>query len=193
MHQRKQQRRRGRRDLLRRLERSLDSRLLPDYLRRIRSERNRSKLTGVVTAGAVYTAFFILGFTAWKFALLPEAAFAKLSWIMMIPASVVGALTWLIAANRREFPIREEAKAHIARLEGGGGTLWRYAPLLEGLCPEDGVARRALEQSRRGGEQIVPEDYIAAVTSLTQALQACDNVPSQLLEEVEAGLAAERR
>ncbi|MBI5449724.1 MAG: hypothetical protein HY940_00035 [Gammaproteobacteria bacterium] len=181
-------RRRPRRELLRLIERRFELEHL-DYLRRIRSERSRTKLSGVMAAGAFYTVFFVAGFTAWKFGAVPPELFGKLSWVMMIPATVFGVTYWLIAGNRREYPLRQQARDHIAGIEGATGLLWRLEPLVQALLAQDMVAQRALEQSRRGSAAIDPEDYIVTIEALHQALAAQDAVASQILQAVEEALA----
>ncbi len=51
------------------------------------------------------------------------------------------------------------------------------------------IGKRAMEQSRIGGERIVPEDYIKTAQHLEQAVQEAGSVPSRVVDAIEARLA----
>lgn len=187
----KKQRRRIRKELLRRVERIFEVDSF-DYLKRAKAERHISKLTGLMAAGGSYAVMFMVVFTAWKFAVIEEELFANVTWIAMLPSTVIGMTTWMIAANRREYPFRQQARAHIEKIEQDAGMLWRFQPVADALRPDDMVAQRALEQSRQGADKIAIEDYIETIEGLRVTLQLCDTVPSKVLDELDSWMAMDK-
>jgi hypothetical protein len=61
-----------------------------DYESRTKPIRNRSKLAGALGALLVYGTGFGGGYLGWQNGLIAYAVFAKLVWILMIPATVIG-------------------------------------------------------------------------------------------------------
>ena len=178
-------RRNLRKGVMRRFEESFDVARL-DYARRTKPGKGEAKLFGVIAAAIVYFGVFGLSYYSWSQQLIDDLVMNKLVWIMMIPTSLVGALAWLISANRKEFPIREDIRAHIRQFEGDEGTLWRYAPILNGITLKKIDMELIIEFSQEGRlEKSAPEDVCAVVHALHQAL-ANDEVKPALLSEIEA-------
>ena len=121
-----------RKSVLRRFETSVDLKQL-DYNVRVRPGRGKAKLTGVIFSSMVYFAGFGLAYFSWNRQLIDDAFLSKMSFIFIIPATVIGIFAYLIAANRQEYPVRENIRAHISDFEGNTGTLWRYAPVIKEL------------------------------------------------------------
>lgn len=185
MAQKKRGHRRGRRGLRRRFEQAFDLRRL-DYPRRMRPVQGRAKLIGVVAAFVTYTLGFAVGYYGWQNGFVAYALFAKFVWVLMVPASVIGVFAWLLAKNRMEYPIREDIRACIQALEGGGGLLWRFAPVVDELAPDDRRCKEAMALSRAGrAGEMDPEDYSAAVRRLDELVRGAAGRPPS------AGAAAE--
>lgn len=168
-------RRRFRKDLQRQFEQSFDLERL-DYQRLVRPARGKALLWGVLGAFIVYSTGFAIGYYGWQQQVVDYALFARLVWLLMLPATVVGILGWLLARNRLEYPLRQALKAYIATLEGDGGLLWRYGPLFAALAPNDLLSREVVELSRqRRLQDRPPEDYIVAVKALAGLLRDSDS------------------
>lgn len=153
-----------------------------DYDRRLRPLRGRAILFGVSVAGLLYSVGFALGYYGWQHQAVSYALFIKLVWILMFPATLVGAVVWLISSQRCVYRIRQDIREYIGVREAGDGFLWRFAPLFESLLPEDYTAKRVLQESERTPEKIDPEDYARSVQALRRQLQ--DGDPHRLSSDV---------
>ncbi|ALP51826.1 hypothetical protein Tel_00995 [Candidatus Tenderia electrophaga] len=143
-----------------------------DYKRRIKPGRDVAKITGLILAAAVYLTGFGLALYSYNQGMIDANFLNKISWIFMIPASVVGMFAYLITSNRREFPIREDIRAHVRDFEGEGGYLWRYAPILEQLELKKIDMEWLVTASREGRlAEMAPEDICTSVHALYAALQ----------------------
>ncbi len=159
-----------RKTLLRRFEGQFDLKRL-DYSRRSKPARDMAKITGVIFAGGIYIAGFGVAYYSWTQQYIDTAIFNNFSFIFMIPATVVGAFAFLLSSNRREFPIREDIRAHITAAEGAKGTLWRYEPLLKQLTLKKINVEELIKASRQGKlVKMAPEDICAALQALHQSL-----------------------
>lgn len=191
MAEKKKNRRQVKKEILGHFERTFDVARL-DYEKRARPIRNKTKLVGVIAAGIVYGLGFSVGLFGWKSGAVDVSVFSKLVWIMMVPATVVGFVTWMIVSNRREYPIREEVNGYIREIEGDDGVLWRYTPILSEFRPDDHVSKRVLQRSQeKSFSKIAPEDYGQAVTEIDAILTNSSENPLsiEVAEEVARNLA----
>lgn len=163
-----------------------------DYDRLIRPARGKSRLFGIGAASALYLLGFGGGYFGYSSGTVTADAFGKLVWILMIPASVVGGVVWLISSVRLEFGVRQAIRQYLNQLEQGEGLLWRYGPLLQ-RTPIKGVeveTALALSRTGRGGE-IDPQDYCSLVGAISTALADSRNpLPADIVETVAANLGA---
>jgi len=163
-------RRNQRKSLLRRFESCFDLNRL-DYKKRAAPGKDRAKITGIIVASIVYFAGYGLAYYSYSQQLIDDNFLNKMSWIFMVPASVVGLTTWLITGNRREFPIRQDIRAHIADFEGETGTVWRYEPVLNEIDLGKLDVEGLVEASTEGRLiKMAPEDVCALLKGLHIAL-----------------------
>lgn len=191
MAEKRRNRRQIKKEILGHFERTFDVARL-DYEKRAKPIRNRTKLVGVVAAGVVYGLGFAVGLFGWKSGAVDVALFSKLVWIMMVPATVVGFVVWMIVSNRREHPIREEVNGYIRQIEGEDGVLWRYTPILTEFRPDDHASKRVLQRSQeKSFSRIAPEDYGKAVTEIYAILadSGANPLSTEVAEEVAHNLA----
>ncbi len=168
---RKKGQRRFKRNLVKQFEETFDLQRL-DYARRMRPANGKAKLYGVLAAFLLYSTGFGIGYYGWSNDFVGEETFAKLVWLLMVPASVVGGFVWLLARNRLEYPIRRDITAYMQDLEGTRGLLWRYTPVWSALCPDNLQCKEVLARSEEGKlTAIDPEDYCRAVQDLHRALK----------------------
>ena len=156
--------------LLRRFEGQFDLKRL-DYSRRSKSARDMAKVTGVLFAGGIYLIGFGLAYYSWTQQNIDTAMFNTFAFIFMIPATVVGAVAFLLSGNRREFPIREDIRAHVTAFESMDGNLWRYEPLLKQMALKKIDIEVLIKASREGKlVKMSPEDICAIIHALHQSL-----------------------
>lgn len=179
-------RRKIKRRTLQQFERHFDLARL-DYPKRIAPARHKPKLNGVIAAAAVYGLFFLLGMIGVNRGAIDQQTFVKLSWIVMVPSSAVGAFVYMLISNRRQYDVVQEMRAYIGLIEKDKGLLWRYQPLIELLLPDNSLAMQAATASRDGDiARIHPEDYGNTVHALYQALLESEN--REIPEETESRL-----
>ena len=179
--------------LLRRFERQFDLKRL-DYRRRSKPAKDMAKITGALFAVGIYLAGFGLAYYSWTQQSIDTAMFNTFAFIFMIPATAVGAFVFLLSGNRREFPIREDIRAHVTAFEGTEGTLWRYEPLLKQMTLKK-IDIEALIKASREGKLIkmAPEDVCATIHALYQSLTtntALNN--TETLEAIENNFASRK-
>ncbi|NOY73521.1 MAG: hypothetical protein GXP14_14335 [Gammaproteobacteria bacterium] len=147
-----------------------------EYKSLVRPGKGKSKLFGLIAASAVYMLGFGVAYFGWSNGVVPDSTFAKTVWILMIPASVIGSVVWLVADSRFEYPVRKAMAKYVADLEAAEGKLWRYGPVLETLTIKglDIPYLVSLSQKGQGGE-IDPQDYATLVHRLYAEI-ASDNV-----------------
>ncbi len=185
MAEKKKNRRQIKKEILGEFERTFDVPRL-DYEKRAKPIRDKTKLFGVLAAGIVYGLGFAVGMYGLQSGAVDDRVFSKLVWVMMIPATVVGFVAWMIISNRREHPIREEVTGYIRDIEGEEGVLWRYAPILSEFKPDDHISKRVLQRSQEKlFAKIAPEDYGKAVTEIHAILEDSSDNPLSL-DTVEA-------
>jgi len=96
--------------------------------------------------------------------MLEYEVFAKLVWILMIPATIIGMFVWLLTSNHREYQIKQDIQTYIRDLEGEHGLLWRYSPILSELKPDEFLCKGIMLASReKNFAKMSPEDYSQAV------------------------------
>lgn len=159
-----------RKTILRRFEEQFDLKRL-DYQRRAKPAKDMAKIMGFLFAGGIYMAGFGLAYFSWSQGKIDETLMTKLSFIFMIPSSVVGLFAFLLSGSRREFPIREDIRAHVTDFEGESGTFWRYEPLLKQMELKKIDIEGLIEASREGRLiKMAPEDICATIQALHQQL-----------------------
>lgn len=162
-------------EVMRLFERSFDMDKL-NYKKLSLSTKPKSLLIGLGAATALYGSGFALAYLAMQNNILPLEEFAKLSWIILIPVTIVGVTVWQISKNRMEYPIRQKILNYIAELEKEGGLIWKFSPLMDVIGIEDMVTKKAIAKSREGKfEELAVEDYTEAVDKLNQVLMNTDN------------------
>ncbi len=177
MAEKKKNRRQIKKEIQGEFERTFDVPRL-DYEKRAKPIRDKTKLFGVLAAGIVYGLGFAIGISGLQSGAVDDKVFSKLVWVMMIPATVVGFVAWMIISNRREYPMREDVTGYIREIEGEEGALWRYAPILSEFKPDDHISKRVLQRSEEKlFSKISPEDYGKAVTEIHAILEASSDNP----------------
>ncbi|VAW84116.1 hypothetical protein MNBD_GAMMA16-737 [hydrothermal vent metagenome] len=138
--------------------------------------KGKSKLFGLIAASVVYMLCFGVAYFGWSNGVVPDVTFAKTVWVIMVPASVIGSVVWLIADSRFEYPIRMAMAQYVAELEVDGGKLWRYGPVLETFKIKGMDVPYLASRSQEGeGGKIDPQDYAIIVHRLYAEI-ASDNV-----------------
>jgi hypothetical protein len=190
MSSKQQPKRQSRKNILRDFEDRVDLTRL-DYNKRVKPGKGIAKVTGLIFASGVYMAAFGLAFYSWKLGRIDDAFLNKISWIIMVPASVVGVFAFLISSNRREFPIREDIRAHVRQLEGEQGYLWRYESVLKQMTLKKINIDALIDASRQNLlVEMAPEDICATLQALHEALQGDSPLASgAALNEIEQNLA----
>lgn len=136
-----------------------------DFSKRVKPLNGKAKLIGLAVAFCVYGIGFFVGYTGWTRHAVPDATFAKLVWIWMIPATMAGVFCWQLMYSRYEYAVRQEFKGVIRRWEGEHGMLWRYAPVLTDELKNDKLLREVLDLStQKNIEKMAAEDYGRAVS-----------------------------
>ena len=146
-----------------------------EYKSLTRPGKGKSKLFGLIAASVIYMVGFGVAFFGWSNGVVPDETFAKTVWIVMIPASVVGSLVWMVFDSRFEYPVRQAMAEYIAGIEAAEGRLWRYGPVLETFKIKgvDISNMISLSQTGQGGE-IDPQDYATVIHRLYAEI-ASDN------------------
>lgn len=162
-------------DVVRLFERSFDMERL-NYTKMSLSTKPKSLFVGMGAATALYATGFILAYMAMQNNILPLEGFVKLSWIILIPVTIVGVTAWQIAKNRMEYPIRQKVRSYITELEQGDGLLWKFTPLMDIIGIEDTNTKKTLtKSSEKKADDIAVEDYTDAVEKLNQVLRNTNN------------------
>jgi len=162
-----------------------------DVRRDLRLMKGRSRLRGILTALGVYLLGFAVSYYAWSRDLINYELFYKVTWVILMPATVVGILVWLLAYNREENDLRVRLAAAMRNVEADDGFLWRFAPLLQVAAPTDYDTKTVVNKSReRQLAGIEPDDYAQAMLSVHALLQQTQQQPvsSQALTAVESNI-----
>lgn len=163
-----------RREVLHRFEQGFDFVRL-DYDRRVKPLRGKAIMIGVLLAAVVYLSGFSLGYYGWQQGRVAYEIFAKLVWLMMVPATAIGSFAWLIMTNRLEYTVREDIRCYIADREGGNGFMWRFGPMYEALLPDNIMAQRLLKESAENPVKMDPEDYARSLSLLRLTIQQAEH------------------
>lgn len=160
----------------------------------MRKARGTAKLIGVGVATALYVLGFAGGYTGMQNNYVSEEGFAKLVWILIIPASVVGSFLWMIFDARLSYPLRRTMASYVAKVESEDGFLWRFEPLLlnstskqlKRIAIADAIQ---LSRNQRGGE-IDPEDYAAMMQFVYGLLTGndADTFSTDVAQQLESNL-----
>jgi hypothetical protein len=143
-----------------------------DYQRRMKPRKDWAMIIGLIIAAVIYMVFFGLIMYSRSQGMIDDTMVNKVAWMLMIPTSVVGAFAYLITINRREFPIREDIRAHVRQFEGEQGYLWRYEPILQQLELKKINMDGLISASRQNLlVEMAPEDICATVQALHEVLQ----------------------
>ena len=175
-------------DIQRQFENAFDVEKL-DYKTRSKPIRPKALLWGTGVAFALYGSGFVLAYIGFSNNTLAYDGFAKLVWIMMIPATVIGAFAFALAKNRMEYPLRQDILKYVAQLEQKGGLLWRFQPLYQQSGGTNKDVKNAFSYSEKGQiDQLAVEDYTDAVQAMHGYLLAADNreFNSSTTEDIEA-------
>ncbi len=163
-----------------------------DYKPRVKPGKAMAKVVGLIFAAAVYLACFGIAYISWSKGSIDANMLNKMSFIFMIPASVVGLMAFLISSNRREFPIREDIRAHVRDFEAEHGYLWRFEPVLNQLELEKIDIEWLIKASREGTlTEMAPEDICATIQALHEALSGNgQQISGNAILQVEKNLAS---
>jgi len=130
---------------------------------------------GVGGASLLYGGVFSLGWYAQAQGVLDQEIFVKVTWMLTIPASVIGFLVWAITKGRGEFKLRKELTGYIAEVEGTQGLIWRFSPLIGNRDAREG---EIYEKSRQGdiGEREAEEyaEMVHRLFDLTRTEEASE-------------------
>lgn len=158
--------RRLKKDMLDYLQRAYDLSLF-DFEKKLKPKTGQAKIAGLVAAIIVYSLGFAGSYYGWKFNNVSYDLFVKITWVLMIPASVVGAFAWMLAYNRVENAVRHEFMKIIRPIEGEHGMIWRFRPLMSTFEPNNTDAKKVMSQSEAGQYyEMDPEIYAKAVQTL---------------------------
>lgn len=164
-----------------------------DVEKDIRNINGRTRLKGVFAATGLYGVAFLLAYNAWTNAHISHEIFLKVSWIILLPASIAGMLVWLISFNREENYIRSHLNAAMRKTEAEDGFLWRYGPLLSWAQPSDYDTKQVVNHSRqRQLDEIDPDTYATVMVTLHALLQDLGDkqVSDEVMQEMEQNLEA---
>ncbi|NOX43824.1 MAG: hypothetical protein GXP19_08860 [Gammaproteobacteria bacterium] len=171
MAKKEKSRRRIKKDMLEYLENAYDLTQL-DYAKRIKPKKDIAKIYGLVTAFVVYAIGFAGGYYGWTFNNVSFEIFIKISWVLMLPASVAGVVTWMLSFNRLENRVRHDFFVIIKNIESEYGLIWRFKPLMSTFDPQNVAAKKVIAQSEAGEfNEIDVEVYADAVHVLFSGVQ----------------------
>ncbi len=142
-----------------------------DVRREMRLLQGGSRLRGVLAALAIYLGGFAASYAAWSGDHITYELFYKMTWIVLLPATVVGVLAWQLRFNRGESAVFRRLANAMRQVEGEDGFLWRFGPLLQAGRPEDYDSKTVINQSRAGQlDAVEPEDYARAIVNVHSLL-----------------------
>ena len=194
MSNKQQSKRHGRKNVIRDFEKHITlSRL--DYKPRVKPGKAMAKVVGLIFAAVIYLGGFGMAYISWSRGIIDANLLNKMSWIFMIPASVVGMFAFLISSNRREFPIREDIRAHVRDFEAETGYLWRFEPILNQLELKKIDIEWLIKASREGTLiEMAPEDICATIQALHQALSGDgQQISGNVILQVENNLSSDNQ
>jgi len=188
MSNKQQSKRHSRKNVIRDFEQHFTlSRL--EYNKRVKPGKAMAKIVGLIVAAVIYIGGFSLTYISWSRGFIDSIFLNKIAFILMIPASVIGMFAFLISSNRREFPIREDIRAHVRDFEGEDGYLWRYEPILKQLTLKKIDIEWLIEKSREN--QLIeqaPEDICTTILALHETLLNSQQISGSAIQQVEKNL-----
>ncbi len=195
MAKKEKSRRRIKKDMLAHLENAFDLTQL-DYAKRIKPKKEFAKISGLVAAFVIYALGFAGAYYGWKYNDVPFDLFVKITWVLMLPASVIGIVAWMLSFNRLENTVRHDFFVRIKNIEAENGMIWRFRPLMSTFDPQNVAAKKVIAQSEAGDvNEMDVEDYANAVHSLFSGLQAGgeEKLSIETAEEVEENLRSKEK
>jgi len=183
----KQKGKRGiKKEIVRQFERSFDLPKL-DYKKRVQPIKPKAMLYGLASGSLLYCIAFGFAYVGVSNNVMPLESFAKFVWIIMVPTTVVGLFVWLLVKNRMEYPIRQDILKYVAELEHNDGLLWRFAPVIDHVDPNDYASKKTFNLSREGKiKDMAVEDYTEVIDKLKDILSNTENrnFDNKIAEEV---------
>jgi len=149
MAKKEKSKRRIRKDMLEYLEDTYDLAQL-DFASRIKPKKELARIYALVAAIIVYTIGFSASYYGWKFNNVSYELFVKITWVLMLPASVFGIVVWLLSLNRLENTVRHDFFVLIKQIEADKGMIWRFKPLMSMFDPNNLEAKKVMAQSEAG-------------------------------------------
>lgn len=195
MAKKEKSRRRIKKNMLAHLENVFDLTRL-DYAKRIKPKKEFAKISGLVAAFVIYALGFAGAYYGWKYNDVPFDLFVKITWVLMLPASVIGIVVWMLSFNRLENTVRHDFFVIIKNIEAENGMIWRFRPLMSTFDPQNIAAKKVIAQSEAGDvNEIDVEDYANAVHSLFLGLQGGgeEKLSIETAEEVEENLRSKEK
>ena len=162
-----------------------------DFEKRIKPRSGQAKIAGLIGAIIIYSLGFVISYYGWKNNNVSFDLFVKITWIIMLPASVLGIFVWLMAFNRVENALCHEYMKIIRPIEAEHGMIWRFRPLFSTFAPENTDVKKLLAVSESGqGHELDAEIYASAVRILFHGLTGDDaeKISVETAEEVEENL-----
>lgn len=158
-------------ELLRKIDRTVDFKRL-DLTRDSEDIKDKSRLTGLLVAMLSYGAIYGLGYMLHSSGSLGANEFSKLTWLAMIPSSVMAIVALQYTRSRLETPVREQARKYIIELEGDQGWLQRFEPIFNEADSDNGKAKRVFEHLKeKRYKRLAPEDYVDIIERLRELLR----------------------
>lgn len=195
MAKKEKSRRRIKKNMLAHLENVFDLTRL-DYAKRIKPKKEFAKISGLVAAFVIYALGFAGAYYGWNYNDVPFDLFVKITWVLMLPASVIGIVVWMLSFNRLENTVRHDFFVIIKNIEAENGMIWRFRPLMSTFDPQNIAAKKVIAQSEAGDvNEIDVEDYANAVHSLFLGLQGGgeEKLSIETAEEVEENLRSKEK
>ena len=183
--------RRSRRDVLQQFERTYDLAQF-DYKKKVYPAQGKSKLIGLMVASAIYGGIFAIAYFSWVRGRVEYELFVKTTWVLLLPATAIGMFSWMLAFNRLDNKVRMPIQKQMIEIEGASGMLWRYAPILAAVEPNNTAAKTACNRSREARVQDIDvEDYCSAVKAIRGALKNANDasLSAEVSQEVVTNLA----
>ncbi len=188
MSTKQQTKRSSRKNVLRNFENNINLDRL-QYKKRIKPGKDIAKIKGLITAAIIYGLGFGLTFMSFSKGAIDEMFMAKVVFIIMIPSTIAGIFVFLITSNRREFPIREDIRAHVLDFEGKQGYLWRFEPLIKDLELKKVDMEWLIKNSKENKlVEMAPEDICATFLALSEILHNNSPGNGKAMQTVENNL-----
>ena len=173
MAKKEKSRRRIKKDMLAHLENAFDLTQL-DYAKRIKPKKEFAKISGLVAAFVIYALGFAGAYYGWKYNDVPFDLFVKITWVLMLPASVIGIVAWMLSFNRLENTVRHDFFVRIKNIEAEHGMIWRFRPLMSTFDPQNVAAKKVKKAVDKGKELSFDDIKKMPDTKVKQLLRNLD-------------------